>query len=123
MVDCRKYSNDDLLFSSTRSINERSSQDCYFLLTTPFDYTQTPFRIRCQCLTELQAAFVECKDLTDGSCGGGAKLELVVVSAKFEGLALLKRHRLVNDCLAEFMPQIHAITMKTWTPQQYESKK
>jgi stress-induced morphogen len=36
---------------------------------------------------------------------------------------LLKRHRLVNDCLAEFMPQIHAITMKTWTPLQYESKK
>jgi stress-induced morphogen len=74
-------------------------------------------------LTELQAAFVECNDNSDGSCGGGAKLELVVVSEKFEGLALLKRHRLVNDCLAEFMPQIHAITMKTWTPQQYESKK
>jgi stress-induced morphogen len=74
-------------------------------------------------LTELQAAHVECNDVSDGSCGGGAKLELIVVTEKFEGLPLLKRHRLVNDCLAEYMPQIHAITMKTWTPKQYESKK
>jgi stress-induced morphogen len=115
-----------LLFSSSRwIINERRSQDCYLLLTTrnTFDDKHSAFRTQYQCLTDLQAEFVLCNDNSDGSCGGGAKLELIVVSAKFEGLALLKRHRLVNDCLAEFMPQIHAITMKTWTPEQYESKK
>ena len=36
---------------------------------------------------------------------------------------LLERHRLVNDTLAELMPQIHAFSMKTWTPEQYEKKK
>jgi len=46
-----------------------------------------------------------------------------VVSDKFEGVPLLKRHRMVNDVLVEEMKLIHALTMKTWTPAQYESKK
>ena len=66
---------------------------------------------------------MECIDNSDGLCDGGAKLELIVVSATFDGVPLLKRHRMVNDCLSELMPQIHALSMKTWTPAQYESKK
>mmetsp|Transcript_4630 Transcript_4630/g.6427 ORF Transcript_4630/g.6427 Transcript_4630/m.6427 type:complete len:88 (-) Transcript_4630:166-429(-) len=73
--------------------------------------------------TEFEATFVECIDFSDGQCDGGAKLELKVVSAKFEGVPLLKRHRLVNSCLANEMDQIHALTIKAWTPAQYEKKK
>lgn len=76
-----------------------------------------------QCKTEFDATFVECVDLTDGSCDGNAKLELFVVSEKFQGVPLLKRHRMVNAALEEYMPRIHALTMKTWTPEQYETKK
>lgn len=77
-----------------------------------------------QCTTELSATHVACLDQTAGnSCDGGAKLELHVVSAEFEGVPLLKRHRRVNEVLAEFMEQIHAITIKAWTPAQYEAKK
>lgn len=74
-----------------------------------------------QCESTLEATFVECVDVSGGGCEG-AKLELIVVSPKFAGMPLLKRHRAVNDALAEFMPQIHALTMKTWTPEQYQEK-
>jgi stress-induced morphogen len=29
----------------------------------------------------------------------------------------------VNSLLSEEMPAIHALSMKTWTPAQYEAKK
>ena len=73
---------------------------------------------------ELQAEYVSCTDISGGSsCDGGYKLELIVVSPNFDGVPLLKRHRMVNDVLKEEMNRIHALTMKTWTPAQYESKK
>eukprot|EP00540_Astrosyne_radiata_P002659 CAMPEP_0116823734 /NCGR_PEP_ID=MMETSP0418-20121206/1004_1 /TAXON_ID=1158023 /ORGANISM="Astrosyne radiata, Strain 13vi08-1A" /LENGTH=118 /DNA_ID=CAMNT_0004452023 /DNA_START=61 /DNA_END=415 /DNA_ORIENTATION=- len=65
---------------------------------------------------------VECVDVSDSVCDG-AKLELVVVSPKFEGMPLLKRHRTVNGCLNEYMDQIHALSIKAWTPSQYAKKK
>lgn len=77
-----------------------------------------------QITVALEAQHVACTDISGGSsCDGGHKLELIVVSPKFEGVPLLKRHRMVNDTLKEEMPSIHALTMKTWTPAQYESKK
>ena len=66
---------------------------------------------------------MECIDLTDGSCDGNAKLELVVVSEQFEGVPLLQRHRKVNAALSDYMDQIHALTIKAWTPAQYQAKK
>jgi BolA-like protein 3 len=67
---------------------------------------------------------VECTDFSDGNCNG-AKLELVVVSKQFEGLPLLKRHQKINELLAVELSsnQIHALTMKTWTPAQFAAKK
>jgi stress-induced morphogen len=41
----------------------------------------------------------------------------------FEGKSLLDRQRAVYDALKEVMPQIHAITMKTWTEDQYQQRK
>jgi stress-induced morphogen len=32
------------------------------------------------------------------------------------------RHRLVNDALKVEMETIHALQMKTWTPEQWASK-
>ena len=67
---------------------------------------------------ELQPEFLEVRDVSDG-CGG--KFECVIggravpwshpvptVSAKFEGKALLARHRLVNTVLEEELKTIHA---------------
>ena len=66
---------------------------------------------------ELQAECVSRTDVSGGSsCDGGYKLELIVMSPNFDGVPLLKRHRMVNDVMKEEMNRIHALTMKTWTP-------
>ena len=64
----------------------------------------------------------EVKDVSE-SCGCGLKFEVVVVSPDFEGKGLLARHRLVNGCLAEEIKQIHAFGQKTYTPEQWSSRK
>ena len=65
-------------------------------------------------------SYLDVQDLSDGC---GSKLNLVVVSDQFEGVSLIDRQRKVNDALSSLMPSIHALTMKTWTPEQYEKKK
>lgn len=59
-------------------------------------------------------------DLSDG-CGG--KFSVVIVSDRFEGKPLLAQHRMVNDCLVEELKTIHALTMKTMKPAQWEKQK
>jgi stress-induced morphogen len=67
--------------------------------------------------------YVEVIDNTAGNlCDDNAKLEVYVVSDKFEKVPLLQRHRMINDTLSECMPQIHALTIKAWTTEQYKSK-
>lgn len=58
-------------------------------------------------------------------CEGGYKVDLKVVSPKFEEVPLLKRHQKVNQIFSEELSsnKIHALTIKAWTPAQYESKK
>ena len=62
-------------------------------------------------------------EVTDDSDGCGSKFNAIIVSSKFDGVALLDRQRTVNDIISAEMQQIHAFTMKTWTPQQYEAKR
>lgn len=65
----------------------------------------------------------EVATVSDTSDGCGSKFEAVIVSAKFDGVPLLERQQQVNTIIAEEMKTIHAFSMKTWTPQQYEAKK
>jgi len=84
-------------------------------------------RTKCMESESLQETIthVECVVITGSGCDGGAKVEIVVVSTKFEKLPLLKRHRLVNEVFAEELKNesIHALSVKAYTPAQYESKK
>lgn len=66
---------------------------------------------------DLQAEHVEVEDTTLNRCA--SSFRVLVVSAKFEGKPLLQRHRLVNACLAEELPHIHAFEQKTLTPEQW----
>ena len=59
------------------------------------------------------------QEVKDTSGGCGQSFEAVIVSSQFEGKPLLARHRLVNECLAEEFPVIHAFTQKTYTPEQW----
>ncbi|XP_008822148.1 bolA-like protein 2 [Nannospalax galili] len=66
---------------------------------------------------DLEAEHVEVQDTTLNRCA--TSFRVLVVSAKFEGKPLLQRHRLVNACLAEELPHIHAFEQKTLTPEQW----
>lgn len=45
--------------------------------------------------------------------------KVIVVSNQFDGLPLIKRHRLVNATLAEELNNIHALALHTYTPEQW----
>lgn len=63
-------------------------------------------------------ARVELKDLT----GTEDHWEAVIVSEAFAGKSPVQRHRMVFDALAEEMKgPIHALTLKTFTPDQAPS--
>lgn len=79
----------------------------------------TPAQIESKLRATLEATHVEATDLSDGC---GAKFEIVTVSKQFEGKGLLQRHRAVNTALASELENIHAITLKCLTPQQWEGK-
>ncbi len=68
----------------------------------------------------LPGATVEVRDAT----GGGDHFEALVVSQSFEGKGLIERHQLVEKALGDAMRvQVHALTLKTLTPSQYQNRK
>lgn len=53
---------------------------------------------------------------------GGSHFTITIVSDLFEGLSLIKRHRLVNNAAAALLRQdIHALSIKAKTTSEYES--
>jgi acid stress-induced BolA-like protein IbaG/YrbA len=65
-------------------------------------------------------AQVEVRDYT----GGGDHFEALVVSESFEGKGLIERHQLVYKALGDAMRvQVHALTLKTLTPAQYQNRR
>ncbi|MCO4786443.1 BolA family protein [Marinomonas atlantica] len=57
------------------------------------------------------------------SQGEGCNFQIIVVAAAFEGLNTVKRQQLVYSHLQDAISSgaIHAVTMKTYTPVQFES--
>jgi len=54
--------------------------------------------------------------------GDGRHFFATIVSPSFEGLSRVRRHQLVYTALGERMKeQIHALSMKTLTPTEYEA--
>ncbi len=54
--------------------------------------------------------------------GSESHFRAVVVSPAFAGKALLARHRLIHQTLGEVMQQIHALTLHTYTPQEWAAR-
>lgn len=53
--------------------------------------------------------------------GEGANFQVVAIGEVFEGLSPVKKQQLVYGCLSSQIADgtIHAVTMKTYTPQQW----
>ncbi|MDH3443767.1 MAG: BolA/IbaG family iron-sulfur metabolism protein [Deltaproteobacteria bacterium] len=66
----------------------------------------------------LPVTLVETQDLT----GGGDHWQVIIVSSTFEGKGLLEQQRIVNEALKEPLAdqRIHALTMKLFSPAQWE---
>eukprot|EP00315_Gephyrocapsa_oceanica_P008790 CAMPEP_0185310406 /NCGR_PEP_ID=MMETSP1363-20130426/25127_1 /TAXON_ID=38817 /ORGANISM="Gephyrocapsa oceanica, Strain RCC1303" /LENGTH=127 /DNA_ID=CAMNT_0027907973 /DNA_START=42 /DNA_END=425 /DNA_ORIENTATION=+ len=70
--------------------------------------------------SELAPSYVSVEAHGDGC---GQKVQCVVVAGAFDGVALLERHRAVQDLLAAEIKEVHAFQVKAWTPAQYAKKK
>ncbi|ANM29115.1 hypothetical protein ABI59_05125 [Acidobacteria bacterium Mor1] len=58
-----------------------------------------------------------------GAAGGGGHFLVTLVSADFEGMPRVQRHRAVYQELDGLMGgAIHALGLKTWTPAEWESR-
>ena len=70
--------------------------------------------------SKLPDAQVAVRDLT----GGGDHLEATVISAEFVGKTLVKQHQLVYDAVQNAMASeaIHALALKTYTPQDWATQ-
>lgn len=68
--------------------------------------------------TALPGSTVEVMDLT----GGGDHFQVLVVSSAFEGKGLVDQHQMVYGVLREALgsERIHALALKTYTPDQWE---
>jgi acid stress-induced BolA-like protein IbaG/YrbA len=54
--------------------------------------------------------------------GDGTHFEAVIVSEAFAGKSRVQRHQLVYQTLGDRMrEEIHALSMKTYTPQEWEN--
>lgn len=55
--------------------------------------------------------------------GDGQHFEAVIVSEEFAGLSRIQRQQRVNKTLGDRMDgEIHALSMKTFTPQEWQEK-
>jgi stress-induced morphogen len=67
----------------------------------------------------IEAALPECRAEVEDWTGGGDHFRATVVSPVFAGLSRIQQHRLVYDVFgAEIGGPIHALSLKTHTPEQ-----
>jgi BolA protein len=55
----------------------------------------------------------------EGAKAGGGHYSLVIVSKRFSGLPVQRRHRMVYDALGALMhKEIHALAIKAYAPEE-----
>ena len=84
-----------------------------------------PERIRAQLSAALAPSVLELTDESAlhaghaGAASGGGHYRLRIVSARFEGLKLVMRHRLVYDSVHDMMhTEIHALAITALAPSE-----
>lgn len=76
-------------------------------------------------LTKLNPSYLELQDdsaLHAGHAGntGGSHYTVTIVSEAFNGLSLIKRHRIVYEAVGDLMAHdIHALSIKAKTPTEF----
>ena len=80
----------------------------------------TVFQIEEKIKQKLKTILIEVVDLR-----GGDHIQAIVVSPDFEGKSLVEQHKIIYDIFADEMKsnEIHALTLKTYSPSQWEKTK
>lgn len=73
-------------------------------------------QIKARIEENLETTHVQVIDL-----GGGDHIRAIVVSPRFAGLPLIRQHKLVLDLFTNEINsnEVHALTVKTLTPEQF----
>jgi stress-induced morphogen len=81
----------------------------------------TPSQVKESIEAGIPEAIVQVTDLT----GGGDHYQAVVVSSQFAGKSLIQQHQLVYGTVREAMASgaIHALALKTYTPETWQAEK
>ena len=76
--------------------------------------------IRETILKEIPGAIV----YVDDPNNDGEHFQAIVISETFNSLSLVKQHQLVmNSLKQEFATRVHALQLKTFTPEKWEQQK
>ena len=79
--------------------------------------------------SELNISALEIVDFSAQHAGhkgneGGGHFQAVIISDDFEGLTLIKRHQKIYLILGDLLKkEIHAFSMKTYTPKEFKNLK
>jgi acid stress-induced BolA-like protein IbaG/YrbA len=79
----------------------------------------SPAQVEAMIKSQLPDAQVQVQDLT----GGGDHYQVTVVSSQFEGKRMVQQHQMVYGAVRQAMASeaIHALALKTYTPQAWET--
>ena len=84
-------------------------------------------RIEALLRDKLEARLIEVEDDSARHAGhagardGGGHFNVTIVSARFEGMNRVERHRAVYDAVDEMIPrEIHALSVRAFTPAEAE---
>lgn len=80
-----------------------------------------PDQVEAMIKASMPDAQVQVQDLT----GGGDHYQAIVVSSAFAGKSLVQQHQLVYKAVQSAMASeaIHALALKTYTPEAWETAK
>lgn len=75
-------------------------------------------QIRQRIMDAFPTTFVDVIDL-----GGGDHIRAIVVSPEFRGKSLIAQHKMILELFRAEIDsnEVHALTVKTMSPEQYES--
>jgi len=79
----------------------------------------SPEQIEAMIKAEMPDAEIQVQDLT----GGGDHYQVTVISSLFEGKGLVQQHQMIYGAVRQAMSSeaIHALALKTYTPQVWAS--
>jgi stress-induced morphogen len=71
----------------------------------------------------LEQGLPDCTALVTDNAGDKQHFQAEVVSSAFEGVSLVKQHRMVYQALGQHMrSDIHALALKTYTPSKWAAR-